>query len=582
MKRILIYLILFAGICFISCDEDFLERTPLDGLNEAAVFSDPLLLEYFVNEQYRSIGYGNARHWESKLTDEAYGDENVHFQLGTLTPENITEYHYDNDPVYFSLVNYWEHAYEYIRNMNLFLDKTGDSNIDKEVLDRFTGEVYFLRAFTYFKLLKHYGGVPVIDKPVTSLDATFTRNSIDETVNFILGDISKALDLLPDNYFSDDVGYGRANKAAAYALKSRLMLFAASPLFKDPDFTFNKPSTFTWEQARDASKEAIDALEAFGYELHDNYEEIFQDYDHKEGIFGRVFLPTDYEGHRVTHYMAPFGYGGYGGWSGKHCPTLNIVDDFEMKNGESPFIYVSGQKQINPASGYTDAIDSLDPYSNRDPRLRMAILTNNDMFRGRPYEPWVHENPDSTGGRDGLNSPVSTKIWDATSTGMNTRKYMETDDTELLTGDHRFDEPWWHFRLAEIYLNYAEALYESGGDENIVRQYINRIRSRAGVEMPDISDSGDLLRERIRKERRIELCYEGYRMWDVRRWKIAMEVENTPLEGYEVIKMNDGTFRYRRYVVLERSFQEQHYWIPIPYDEIVKNEGSLLQNPYYN
>lgn len=582
MKKLIIFLTTIAGIFILSCNDDFLERRPLDGLNEAAVFNDPLLLEYFVNEQYRSIGYGHARHWESKLTDEAYGDENVHFQTGTLIPENITDYRYDNDAVYFALIDYWERAYEYIRNMNLFLEKTSDSDIDKELLDQFTGEIYFLRAFTYFKLLKHYGGVPIIKEPVTSLDAKFTRNTIDETVNFILDDIGKALELLPDYYFWGDVGYGRATKAAAYALKSRLMLFAASPLFKDPEYTFNNPSTYTWEQARDASKEAIDALESYGYELHSNYEEIFQEYDHKEGIFAKVFIASDYEGHRVTHYMAPMGYGGYGGWSGKHCPTLNIVDDFEMTNGESPFIYVNGEKQINPASGYTEATDSLDPYSSRDPRLRMAILTNGDMFRGRPYEPWVHINPDSAGGNDGVNSPISTKIWDATSTGMNTRKFLETEGTALLTGDDRFDEPWWHFRLAEIYLNYAEALFESGGDENTVRQYINKIRSRTGVEMPDINDSGDDLKERIRKERRIELCYEGHRMWDVRRWKIAMEVENTPLEGYEVIKMNDGTFRYRRYTVLERSFLKQHYWIPIPYDEIVKNGGSLLQSPYYN
>ena len=583
MKKISILLVGFiVGIFLNSCDEEFLDRAPLDGLNESAVYNDPLLLEYFVNEQYRSIGYGNARHWESKLTDEAYGDENLHFQVGTLTPENITDYRYDDDPVYFALIDYWDLAYEYIRSMNLFLEKSKESTVEKEKLDKFTGEIYFLRAFTYFKLLKHYGGVPIVKVPVTDLNTKFTRNTIDETVAFILEDIQKAIDLLPDNYFYDDVGFGRASDAAAYALKSRLMLFAASPLFKDPDMTFNKPSTYTWEQARDASKEAIDALEGYGYELYDDYEKVNQIYNHKEGIFGKLFLPTDYAGQRVTHYMAPLGYGGYGGWSGKHCPTLNIVDDFDMTNGEPPFIYIDGQRQINPSSGYTEATDSLDPYSNRDPRLRMAILTNNDMFRGREYEPWVHINPDSTSGKDSKESPITTKIWDATSTGMNTRKYLDTEGTDNLTGDHRFDQPWWHFRLAEVYLNYAEALFESSGDENVVREYVNKLRSRPGVNMPPITATGDELRERIRRERRVELCYEGFRMWDVRRWETAMEVENTPLEGYEVVKMDDGTYRFYRYIVLERSFQKQNYWVPIPYNEILKNGGSLLQSPYYN
>ncbi|MFO7656276.1 MAG: RagB/SusD family nutrient uptake outer membrane protein [Bacteroidales bacterium] len=582
MKKSIIFLIAIIGIFILSCDDDFLERRPLDRLNEAAVFNDPVLLEFYVNEQYRSIGYGHARHWESKLTDESYGDENLHFQVGTLTPENIKSYRYNNDPVFFALVDYWEMAYVYLRNMNLFLEKTGDSDIDKKILDRLTGEIYFLRAFTYFKLLSHYGGVPIIKVPVTSFDATFKRNTIDETVAFILSDIGEALKRLPDNHFSGVVGYGRANKAAAFALKSRLMLYAASPLYKDPDFTFNSPSTYTWAQARDAAKEAIDSLESYGYALHNNYEGIFQGYNNKEGIFPKVFLPTAFEGHRVTHYHAPFGYGGYGGWGGKNCPTLNIVDDFEMTNGESPFIYVNGEKQINPASGYSWDLDSTNPYLNRDPRLQMAILTNGDVFRGRPYEPWVHENKDSVDGRDGRESPISTKIHDATSTGMNIRKYMETKGTELLTGEHRFDEPWWHFRMAELYLNYAEALFESGGDENVARQYVNNIRNRTGVEMPPIDDSGNELRERIRKERRIELCYEGYRMWDLRRWKTAMEVENTPLEGFEVRKMSDGTFRYKRYNVLNRSFLQQHYWIPIPYDEIVKNNGDLKQSPYYD
>ena len=136
--------------------------------------------------------------------------------------------------------------------------------------------------------------------------------------------------------------------------------------------------------------------------------------------------------------------------------------------------------------------------------------------------------------------------------------------------------PWIFFRLTEFYLNYAEAQYHLGNEEQ-ARTYVNYIRDR--VDMPAITESGAALLERIQHERQIELAYEGHRFYDVRRWKIAPEVESLPLIGTRVEKTETGEFIYTRFTIMERGWSDNYYYLPIPQSEILKSNNSLIQNP---
>jgi hypothetical protein len=129
-------------------------------------------------------------------------------------------------------------------------------------------------------------------------------------------------------------------------------------------------------------------------------------------------------------------------------------------------------------------------------------------------------------------------------------------------------------------LNYADAKFELG-DEAAAREYLNKVRSRPGVDMPSVTDSGEALRKRIRNERRVELALEEHRFYDVRRWKIAMEIENKPILAMNIQILSDGSKTYEITVLIAHSFSEQHYLLPIPRTEIDKSLGSLVQNPEY-
>jgi hypothetical protein len=135
-----------------------------------------------------------------------------------------------------------------------------------------------------------------------------------------------------------------------------------------------------------------------------------------------------------------------------------------------------------------------------------------------------------------------------------------------------------------MYLNYAEAQYHLG-NEDIAREYINKIRSREGVKMPPVTATGQALLDKIYHERNIELAFEGHRYFDVRRWKIAEKTETTHIMGHEIIKNGDGSFTYNRYRLTQESrkneWKDAFYRLPIPYSEIQKSNNSLEQNPGY-
>jgi len=539
-KIIYIQLCLIFALSFTSCN-DFLDRKPLDKMTEDDVFNDDALLAAYVNACYNAYPTGFEEAMMSSTTDETYTrhgkESSIIVSKGEMTPDNITTF----DAGRFSNFNYWEKAYEYLRNINIFFEKIDRANVSKDLKSRLTGEMEFIRAFIYSNLIWRFGGVPVVTHSFALGDNNYSlpRNSYDECVDSIISDLNDAIKRLPAKMEGENSG--RASADACKALKARVLLYAASPL-NNPNNDKSK-----WEKARDAS---LDVINLPGYELAKDYRSLFLE-DNKEIIFKREY--TKANGHRMNLFNSPNGYDGWGG----NCPLQNIVDDYEMK--------LTGKKPVEEGSGY----DPKYPYQGRDPRFYASILYNGAMYRGRPVEVFIPKGKDSSQGDIGS--------WNTSLTGYYLYKFM--DENQSLSETNT--QPWIFFRLAEFYLNYAEAEFYLGNEEEC-RDAINKVRNRESVKMPVVTESGDQLLEKLRNERRIELAFENHRYFDLRRWRIAEIYENIDAKGIEVVKKDDGTFNYNPITVLERKFLPQHYLLPIPRSEIIKSNNSLTQNPFYN
>lgn len=540
MKKI-IY-ILAAVLAFNSCD--VLDMKPLDKVSDADVWEDSALIELYVNASYNSINHEFSQHMLSDASDETYCIHNwANFwviQKGEMTSDNVTGIS--------EKINYWKSAYSNIRTINVFFDRIDDAPVETVLKNRMKGEMKFIRAWIYANLIWRYGDVPLITNLFElNQDYKVTRDSYGDCVDFITKELDEAISFLPAKSSSETLG--RATGDACKALKARVLLYAASEQ--------NNPSHLKekWAAAAEATKEVLDA----GYSLGNDYQSVFLE-DNDEIIFARYFTQAN-----STDFMLWNGRNGSNGWTGEN-PTQNLVNAYEMTNGELPYLNEELPLKINPASGY----DESKPYVGRDPRLDASILHDGSMWAGRETETW----------HGGLDSPESSiGSWNASKTAYAFKKFM-VESIPPAGSSVKPENPWIFFRLAEFYLNYAEIMYELGNEEQ-AREYVNKVRARQSVNMPPVTASGEKLRDKIRNERRVELAFEGHRFFDVRRWGIADKTENRDLLAMNIQKKEDGSKTYEISLLLKRSFLEQHKLVPIPRTEIDKSEGSLVQNPGY-
>ena len=540
MKKI-IY-ILVAILALNSCD--VLDMKPLDKVSDADVWEDSALIELYVNASYNSINHEFSQHMLSDASDETYCIHNwANFwviQKGEMTSDNVTGIS--------EKINYWKSAYSNIRTINVFFDRIDDAPVETDLKNRMKGEMKFIRAWIYANLIWRYGDVPLItDLFELNQDYKVKRDSYSDCVDFIKKELDEAMTSLPAKSSSETLG--RATGDACKALKARVLLYAASEQ-NNPSHSKEK-----WEAAAEATKAVLDA----GYSLGNDYQSVFLE-DNDEIIFARYFTQAN-----STDFMLFNGRNGSNGWTGEN-PTQNLVNAYEMTNGELPYLNEELPLKINPASGY----DESNPYAGRDPRLDASILHDGSMWAGRETETW----------HGGLDSPESSiGSWNASKTAYAFKKFM-VESIPPSGSSVKPENPWIFFRLAEFYLNYAEIMYELGNEEQ-AREYVNKVRARQSVNMPPVTASGEKLRDKIRNERRVELAFEGHRFFDVRRWCIADETENRDLLAMNIQKQADGTKTYEVTMLLKRSFLEQHKLVPIPRTEIDKSEGSLVQNPGY-
>lgn len=530
--NLLIALLLFFHL--ISCNNDFLDRKSSDAIPEDEVFSDPALIQLFVNNMYLDIPSFD-HHLYDNITDESRS-----YWGGAPRNVLLGQWFSDNNPM-----EYW--AYSAIRKTNVFLSQIDDAKIEVELKNSLKGQVKFMRAMHYFNMVKRYGGVPVIIEPQDLDDDLFIkRSSVDSTFDFIVNELKEAIDLLPDTYGDQATDVGKANKYSAKALLGRVLLFWASPLYNPGDLKSR------WEQAMIANEEVIGSNK---YALHPDFRRIMLDKNNEEEIFSVQFLK-------------PFRQHGWDSWAqpdsrsrqdaSRRSPVQELVDAFEMKNGKS----------INdPESGY----DPQNPYENREPRFYATIIHNGSTFGFQGLPVWTY-----VGGQDGINKPYQTI------TGYFMRKGTDETNSDYYGGTGS-DQNWIELRFAEVLLNFAEARNEilDHPDDEIYNA-IELIRERAGISPFTLPEnlSKEEMREKIRHERYIELAFESKRYWDIRRWKIGDDLLNDRQYSAMYITMNDdGTYSYEKRPVdgTPIIFQEKMYFMPIPQREIEKNPN-LEQN----
>ncbi|KAA3439583.1 RagB/SusD family nutrient uptake outer membrane protein [Rufibacter hautae] len=548
------------AMSFTSCKEDFLEVTPTDRVSDEAIIGDSVLFESFVINRYLGARLqdkeadgappGFGRGWEyalwSSLTDESIyrSDDNTWLvQRGQLAPENtgIT-------------VSLWGRSYRSIREVNYALTNIDKVPMSQSHKDLLVAELKFIRAFRYHDLIRNYGKVVLVGDKVSQLGEDFTdpalfqRAPLQESIAYAAAQLDEAAAALPAEY-SNSWQKGRATKGAALALKSRLMLYAASPLYTQ------NGTTVTWQQAANAAKDVMD-LNLFT--IDPKYANMFIDEagNSDEIIFARYYNLNS----RHTALEIANGPNGYDGWGG-NAPLQNLVDAYEMSNG---------MMITDPTSGYNPQ----NPYADRDPRFYATILYNGAQYRGRAVETFT------PGGKDSKDGPSN---WNTSQTGYYLKKFMDETNPIQNPWNVAGRQPWIYFRYAEILLNYAEAQNEAVGPDATVYAAINMIRQRQAVNMPPLPAglSQAEMRQRIRNERQVELAFEEHRFYDVRRWMIAEQTENVPAYGMEITRQGTN-FVYNRKVALEgRSFQAKHYWLPIPRAEIQASGNKLEQNPGY-
>lgn len=533
----------------VSCNKDYLDRAPSVNLSEAEIFSNPVLAAQYADNAYNHLideyaRFNAHRGITGQAADEAVSGNNE-VSIRTLTNGTYHDHYERGGASLNDISDVWARAYAGIRVANKMLSVIDNVPwTTNQSPARIKGEMLFIRAFLYFELIKRFGGVPIMDRvygPNENID--FPRNTYTECVNFIIKDLKEADLLLPATY--DNSNNGRATSGASKALRSRVLLFAASTLNNESN------DLEKWKAAAAAAKEVIDLNI---YSLQATYSDILNVASSPEYIMIKIRGPRPIDGFLLDFAMSP----GSGGAQGQLNPTQNHVDLYEMKT--------TGKPITDPTSGYNPAL----PYANRDPRLAANVLYNDATWQGRKIEMF-------SGGKDYLSGNVTY-----TATRYYCRKLWPEVYIRNVSGTALLN--FVYFRYAEILLNYAEAQNEAVGPDASVYSAINQIRARVSVAMPPLPAglTQSQMRDRIRNERAVELAFEDFRWYDIMRWKAGPQIVAQPMYGMNVVKNTGGTFTYTRELLpanMQKVYLDYMHRYPIPHSEIYKSKGILLQNP---
>lgn len=528
-----------------SCKKDFLnQKNPL-AISDEEVWTDPALIAMYVNSIYNDVPGWDMGQLFSSISDES--------MVTYSTDASHTVLRGDWSAV-SNPMGYWPYAS--IRKCNEFFARIDAAPVDDATKTIMKGEVRFLRAFLYYNLTIRYGGVPIILRPqkITD-DLQVSRNTLDESFNFIITQMDSAANELPK-----DALRGKATKGAAMAMKGRTLTFYASPLYNEAH------DNARWKAAADAN---LAVMNLGKYTLNPDLKRIWLDgtEGNKEPIF-EVCYAIPQKHHYLDAIVKPLIVAN--NTAGMRNPYQELVNAYPMKNGK--LISESG-------SGY----DLNDPYVGRDDRFYNDIAYNGAKIKGTASGPPVREITLQIykGGRDYDEIP-GYQIYN-TYTGYYSTKMINQENAVYRAG-FGSTQPWLEIRYAEVLLNYAEAQNEYlGSPDASVYEALNKIRRRAGIinDIPAGSLNKESMRAAIANERYVELSYECKRYWDLRRWKTADKVLNgVKFTGVVTTKKPDGSFTYEYKPAVTQSgiFLPKMYFMPLPQSEITKNK-KLVQNP---
>jgi hypothetical protein len=559
MKKLInISLIALALFTMQSCS-DYLDKDPTvdTKLTYDQLFADVHYAPGFLNNAYNEIPDGYSRFGGAMLA--AACDEGVCSNSGSpinLFNKNAINATTNPDDV-------WDTMYRGIRKCNIFLKECGPDGIitrtnsipeNKDgvaVRNYYKGQALFLRAFYHFELLKRYGNIFYISKVLDPFneDELFSGVQIpyDQAVDSIVADCDAASVLMPAAY-PDDSYKGRPISWTPLALKSRVLLYAASPL-NNPENDKTK-----WQRAANAAKVIVDSKK---YTLG-TLSTIFTSLYNNEIIFASKAINRN----DIEKNNYPVSYQG----SGFMNPTEDLVETFGM----TAKTYKNRYVDYNPADPY-----SLVNPKKREDRLKYAVFFNESKLKDTIVATYV-------GGKDGLfSSPTATR------SGYYMSKFID-QSLDLAKGNTSL-RGWVYMRYAEILLNYAEALNEADNVANFtaITNALDLLRNRANLRTFDSADKTLLkdqaeMRKYIKQERRLELAFEEHRFWDLRRWKDAETVLNKPVRGMRITKDDAGNYIYTAFDADARVFEPKMYWYPIPRKEILKYQNAgktIVQNP---
>jgi len=572
MKSKYIILVLTSLFC-VGCDS-FLTYNERSFVEKSDAFAEFSKATQLLSGVYNILPSGFSDVGDAMLESATDNGMCVWNSSSAANTSNIQNFYNGSWSPIIAVDGQWANFYKGIRRANLFLENVNDSIILDEY--KWSGDNYqsmkkrwafyryearFLRAFYHFELAKRYGDIPIVDHTLTVDEANNTpRNSFEDVIRWIVSECEDIAPNLPISYTNADITpnleTGRATWGAAMALRSRALLYLASPLHNpssDPDYSAK------WLAAAAAADDVIksgvykNALPAWDnvfnnsgtatpWDATANTELILERRQADDHAFEMANTSIGFEGGNTTN-----------------CPTQNLVDCYEMQT--------TGKGILEDGSGYNPA----NPYVGRDPRLAMTVLYNGATWKTRAMQCYY-------GGLDASpNAGVSP-------TGYYLRKGLA--QSTVISGANMTNtkHSWMLFRYTEILLNYAEAMNEVYGPNDkgpftfSATEAVNFVRQRTGVAMPPFPAtlSQEEFRAKIHNERRVEFAFEGHRMWDMRRLKEG-DLTRT-IYGMDIV-LDSGVTTYTPQQIRTRIWDDKMYYYPIPQSEIYDTHNVLTQNP---
>lgn len=524
----------------------FLDTTPTDSTSDKLVWTSTEYTDLYINNFYEYLSvYGQfgSQQFSGSLTE---GLTNT-FKYGSSSPGSKAGD--ANNYVFYperlmpsgSLLDCWKNTYTRIRRINEFLDSQSKySTFSQDVNIRYEAQARFFRAFLYFQLAKRHtqgtenGGL-ILYKDL-NMKKDMPLSSAADVWQLIYEDLTFAAENLPESW--DSANTGRITKYAAYAFLSRAMLYAER-----------------WQDAKDAADKVINSGM---YSLTANYEDAYKG-GNSESIIQFAYNGVSGPSHTFDKDYVP--YGDYAlvpsdEYGGKGTPTQEMVEYYETKDGN----------QVDWSEWHSETRNN-PPYDQLEPRFHATIIYPGSTWKGREIMP----TENSTSGRF-MEYRAEAYANGRTTTGYYLRKMLDESITTTLMSIPS-SHTWVELRLAEVYLNRAEALHRLGGNDAGARADINTVRARVGLPASKIEDTF----EAIRHERLIELAYEGHLYWDMRRWELAhTEYNNYRCHGLKVTGPDfEGKYKWN-YVdcdLEDRKFLTKFYILPVPTSETDNNSA---------